>query len=427
MDQIISQTKELRGEVQLPRDKSILHRALMISSFAEGRSEIDCIPAASDPISTMNCLRQLAGNIEVSGNHLIIHGKGLKSFLSPNGSLDTGNSGTTMRLLSGILAGQNFNSEITGDASLIKRPMKRILEPLLLMGAKIEASERSTAPLKISGRYPLKAIDYQLPVPSAQVKSAVLLAGLYTNGITRVFEPILTRDHTERMLDLPIEVKESVRIISISRDNAPLGRKFEIPGDFSAAAFFIAAGLIVPNSEIIIKNVGLNPTRTAFLKILEQLGGNIQISNTRAISGELLGDISVRTTQLKGKLTLSSPDVALLIDELPILAVTAACNQCSLEIRDAGELRHKESDRIRTVVENLRNIGVEVEEYKDGFGFESTSIIHGAAIESSLDHRIAMAFAIGALVARGESIIRQAECVDISFPTFWETIKALKN
>lgn len=427
MEQKIQPAKRIRGTVSVPGDKSISHRALMIGALADGVSEVKGLSNAADPNSTLTCLQALGVEFKQDGELLKITGKGLRGLRQPKTALDAGNSGTTMRLLSGILAGQNFNSELIGDESLNQRPMKRILDPLSLMGAHIEATEKFTAPLKIRSSYPLKPIDYNMSITSAQVKSAILFAGLNAQGETTVREKVLTRDHTERMLGLNTVRAQDSFITTVQGGMNIALKQFVVPGDISSAAFLIAAGLIVQDSDLVVQKIGLNPTRTRVLDIFRSMGGIIEILDVRLISGEPIGDIRVRSSHLSGSLTLSGALVAELIDEIPILAITAACGKGTFTLRDATDLRHKESDRIHALVNNLRAMEVDVEEYLDGFAFESKNPLIGTKIDSVKDHRIAMAFGVAGLAAKGETAIADADCVDISFPGFWQILHTICN
>ena len=397
MNITIPQINGFKGALQVPGDKSISHRALLISAIADGVSEIYSCSEAADPHSTLSCIKQLGIQVEEHGNHIVLHGNGLRGLQKPKSPLDAGNSGTTIRLLSGILAGQNFHSVIYGDSSLCQRPMKRIIDPLRQMGADIHGTENNTAPLSIEPVERLHSIQYTLPVSSAQVKSALLFAGLYADGQTAIIEKLKTRDHTERMLGLKSEIKNGCNAVEINFTTKIEGKKFFIPGDISAAAFFLSAGLIVPDSNLTIQNVGLNPTRKRILDILKMMGGNIQIENERIIEGEPIGDLIVRYSELKSNLNLNGSDVVDLIDEIPILSVTALFADGYFSIHDAKELRAKETDRISAIVNNLRLLGCEAEEYEDGFAFEGNKRYSGAILPSYGDHRIAMSFGIARL------------------------------
>ncbi len=434
----IQKARRVRGRVTLPGDKSISHRAGLIAALAQGETDITGFATSQDCHSTLSCLRLMGVRIEIDGTHVRVHGAGTHAagFRAPAQELDCGNSGSTMRMLAGILAWQNFTATMTGDESLSARPMTRIITPLVQMGARIEARD-GRAPLIITGRLPLKAIRYELPVASAQVKSAVLLAGLGGDGRTEVIERIApTRDHTERMLrwfGASIDVKvraDKDNVVSIDGGAKLIARPCRIPGDVSSAAFLIAAAVMLDDSEIHIEAVGLNPTRTQFIRTLQMLGADITIENQREESGEPVGDIITRG---RGRLpaaqgsrgVIRGAEIANLIDELPMLAVLATHVTGGLVVRDAKELRVKETDRIRAVVENLRRMNADVEEYDDGFAVHCESGLRGAHIESYADHRIAMAFSIAALTASGETQIDGAECVAVSFPNFYELLASI--
>ncbi len=401
----------------MPGDKSISHRALLISALAEGTSRIQGLSDAADPRSTANCLRALGVDVQVADNETVVVGKGLRGFTAPTHDLDAGNSGTSMRLLTGILAGQKFNTAIVGDDSLCRRPMRRVADPLRSMGAEIELSASDTAPINIYGRKKLKGIDYTLPVPSGQVKSALLFAGLLADGTTTIRETIQTRDHTERMLGLRT-LQEGDRLVTAVEGGAavPFG-DIVIPGDFSAAAFFIVAALITKRSELFIQGVGINPTRAAMLDVLRKAGAAVELHNQRTIGGEPLADLLVRSSDLRGTIRLEGDQIPQLIDEIPILAVSGLFAE-GFRLRNATELRTKESDRIEALVRNLRALGNDVEEYGDGFAFQSKKGNIGTDIQSFGDHRIAMAFGIAGLVIPGVCI-QDSECVSVSFPGFW--------
>ena len=426
MNQTINTSKGLHGIVGVPGDKSISHRALMFGALAEGVCEVSGLSGAADPRSTRECLTALGVKITEKDGAVSVYGKGLHGLRAPAKALDAGNSGTTMRLLAGILAGQSFASEITGDDSLRSRPMKRVIEPLTSMGANIHGTDKHTAPLHIKPSTGLKAISYAMPMASAQVKSAILLAGLYAEGKTAVLETYPTRDHTERMLGLKVSDQGGKHRVEVEGGVKIAPRAFAVPGDISAAAFFIGAGLLVPGSELVISNVGLNPTRTTVLDVYKQMGAKLAIENKRTVAGEPIGDITVSTSELRTGFELKGERVAALIDEIPILAVTAAFAKGVFAVREAQELRGKESDRITTIVTNLRAMGLEVEEYEDGFAFEGKESLKGAKLESYDDHRIAMACAVAGLRASGETEIQNSECADISFPGFWEELRKLQ-
>jgi 3-phosphoshikimate 1-carboxyvinyltransferase len=427
MDKIVTKAKYLKGDISVPGDKSISHRSVMIGAISEGETEITGFLKAADPLSTISCFQALGIEHRFENEKLIIYGRGLHGLKHSASMLDAGNSGTTIRLMSGILAGQKFSTRISGDEYLIKRPMKRIIDPLVKMGAHITSTEKHTAPLGIQSVESLNAIEYELPIASAQVKSAVLFAGLYANGITRVIEYESSRDHTERMLNLSPEKIDGKTIISITGGMKLEGKQFVVPSDPSSAAFFIVAGLITQHSEIRITDVGMNPTRIGFLKVLKMFGGNIVVENVRTIGGEPLADIIVKSSVLKSNFILDGEIIPNIIDEIPILSIAAANAEGRFEIRDAEDLRNKETDRISAICFNLRKMGLIVDEFKDGFAFDSKKDLLSAEFDSFDDHRIAMAFGIGGLVLNGETKIINSECVSISFPTFWEIINSLQR
>jgi 3-phosphoshikimate 1-carboxyvinyltransferase len=427
MDISITPASLLKGTITVPGDKSISHRSVMIGAISEGDSIIEGFLSAADPLSTLRCVNALGIQHTIESEKIIIHGKGLHGLQKSIAQLDAGNSGTTLRLLSGILAGQPFTSSLSGDQYLVKRPMQRIIDPLRKMGAHIESSEQRTAPLIIHGKYPLQAIDYELPIPSAQVKSAIIFAGLFADGITRVIESTSSRDHTERMLHLPQTMRNGKSNIEVIGGTRISGQSFHIPGDPSSAAFFIVAGLIVPNSEITIKNVGLNPTRIGYLSVLRDMQADITIINQHIIGGEPIGDIVVKSTPLRSDMVLEGAIIPNIIDEIPILAVAAVFSDGNFIVRDAKDLRFKETDRIAAICANLRLMGIDVDEYDDGFAFGSKKDLFHQVFKSYDDHRIAMAFGVASLALRGESKITDSECVTISFPSFWPTLETLKH
>lgn len=394
----------------------------MLGSMAIGETRIENFATSEDCASTLRCLRSLGVDIRRDGTTVFIHGVGKIGFHTPSGPLHCGNSGTTMRLLAGLLAGQRFESILVGDSSLSRRPMLRVVEPLNAMGAYI-GSDSGRAPLTVRGRYPLAAREYAMPVASAQIKSLVLLAGLNANGTTSVIEPVPTRDHTERMLKwLGADLSQDENKISVLGSSILSARSIIVPSDISSAAFFIVGAACLEGSDVLIKNVGLNPTRTAVIDVMRRLGADIKVTNKREENNEPIGDIRVTgglnpTTENVIRGTV----IANLIDELPVLAVLGTQLGNGLEIRDAGELRVKESDRISAVVENLGRMGAAVEEFADGFRIVKSRLI-GATVESFGDHRIAMAFAIAALMADGPTKIDGAECAAVSFPNFFEVL-----
>jgi 3-phosphoshikimate 1-carboxyvinyltransferase len=424
MDLEIHSSKGLHGKVLVPGDKSISHRALLIGALAEGVTTIEHLSPAADVGSTLGCLKALGVEVDVVGSQTRMHGKGPRGFLKPTAPLNAGNSGTTMRLLSGILAGQRFDSMIIGDSSLSRRPMRRIIDPLRLMGAQISATPEFTPPISISSTYKLRPIDYELSVPSAQVKSAILFAGLYADGVTRVTESLPTRDHTEKMLGLKVHAEGSKRTTEIRGGLKILPRTFVVPGDISGAAFLIAAGAIVPNSEIVVQNVGLNKSRTAVLDVMQAMNVALTVQNEKVVEGEPIGDILVKTSDIRSDVVLAGSVIPMLIDEIPMLAVLALFGHGSFTVKDAGELRFKETDRINAIVQNMRALGVEIEERADGFAINAKNTVIGCELESYRDHRIAMAFGVVGLRVPG-IVIRNAECADISCPDFWKTIQDL--
>ncbi len=413
--------QKLEGAVQFPGDKSISHRYAMLAAIAEGPSEIHFFSSSADCQSTLDCLKSLGVKIERQGNVVKVAGTGLEGLRAPSGPLDAGNSGSTMRMLAGVLAGQPFRSVLVGDASLSRRPMKRVADPLTLMGAQIKTAEGGCPPLEITGGR-LTAIRYEMPVASAQVKSAVLLAGLFAEGETQVVEKLPTRDHTEIALEqMGADIGRHQHTIAV-RGRARLeGKKLHVPGDVSSAAFFIAAGLLVPNGNLVLHNVGLNPTRTALLDALVPMGGRVKVVNLEMLNGELLGDLHVESSQLAGG-EIPEKLVPGLIDELPVLSVLGTQTEQGLSFRGAAELRVKESDRLAAVAENLRRMGAEVEEFPDGLRVAGRQKLRGAEIDPHADHRIAMAFAIAGLVAEGTTVIKDSSCVEISFPDFFATL-----
>ncbi len=421
----------LRGKVTVPGDKSISHRSVMFGSIAQGTTEIHHFLNGADCLATIRCFRTMGIDIEENGSAVIVHGKGLHGLSAPDHILDVGNSGTTTRLLSGILAGQPFDSKLSGDESLNSRPMKRIMTPLTQMGANISSILRNDcAPLYITpGR--LHGIHYDSPVASAQVKSCVLLAGLYAEGETSVTEPSLSRNHTELMLkEFGADIRSTFEIgstratASIRPGNELYGQKLTVPGDISSAAYFIAAGLIVPDSEILIQGVGINPTRAGILKVCEDMGGDITLLNERTEGGEKIADILVRTSQLHG-IRIEGDIIPTLIDEIPIIAVMAAAAEGTTVIKDAAELKVKETDRIETVTDNLKAMGCKVTATDDGMIITGGTPLKGANIHTLLDHRIAMAFSIAALIAEGNTKILDSKCIDVSYPDFYDTFEQL--
>ena len=421
----------LRGEVNIPGDKSISHRCIMFGSIASGTTEISNFLQGADCLATINCFRKMGIEIENQPEKIIVHGKGLHGLTAPTEILDVGNSGTTTRLISGILVGQPFESKLSGDNSLNSRPMKRIMEPLTRMGGHISSILRNgCAPLYIApGK--LHGIHYDSPVASAQVKSSILLAGLYADGETSVTEPSLSRNHTELMLkefgaDIrsQYDLNTSKATAFIRPCSELYGQKIMVPGDISSAAYFIAAGLLVPDSEILIKNTGINATRAGILKVCENMGANITLLNERTEGGEAIADILVRTSKLHGT-TISGDIIPTLIDEIPIIAIMAAAAEGTTIIKDAAELKVKETNRIETVVDNLKAMGCDIIATDDGMIIHGGKPLHGATIHTLLDHRIAMAFSIAALIAEDTTRILDSKCVDVSYPTFYDSFENL--
>ncbi len=422
---LLQQAKKLTGEITIPGDKSISHRAVMFGSLARGTTRVTHFLQGADCLSTISCFRKLGIEIENTPEEILIHGKGLHGLSAPTEILDVGNSGTTTRLISGILAAQNFPATLTGDASICKRPMKRIITPLSMMGAKITSKNgNDCAPLLIEGTK-LTGIHYDSPVASAQVKSSILLAGLYADGPTSVTEPFLSRNHTELMLRaFGADVKSRGNTAYICPDPSLEALEINVPGDISSAAYFIAAGLLVPNSELLIKNVGINPTRDGIIKVALEMGGNITILNERTDGGELTADLLVKSSSLHG-ITIEGEIIPTLIDEIPVIAVMAAAAEGKTMIKDAAELKVKESDRITIVTENLLHMGCDITPTDDGMIILGGKPLHGGELNSYLDHRIAMSFAVAALIAEGETHMKDAECVNISYPTFYEDLRNL--
>lgn len=420
--------KGLKGEVTVPGDKSISHRAVMFGALSEGKTEITNFLRGADCLSTIGCFRRLGIDIENQENTVTIWGKGLDGLSAPSGTLDAGNSGTTTRLISGILAAQPFTTTLTGDSSIQKRPMKRIIEPLSMMGARIESlNGNGCAPLQINGS-PLHGIHYHSEVASAQVKSAILLAGLYAEGETAVTEPVLSRNHSELMLrTFGANIRSEGTTAVISPRPRLTGQKIRVPGDISSAAYFIAAGLLVPGSDILIRNVGINPTRAGILKAAKAMGGHVSLLNENR-EGEPTADLHVVYRPLHGTV-IEGDMIPTLIDELPIIAVMAAAASGTTIIRNAAELKVKESNRIDVMVRNLSAMGCSITGTEDGMIIEgkgsSELPLTGAVIDSFADHRIAMSFAVASLIAEGETTIRGSECVSISYPDFYSDLLSL--
>jgi 3-phosphoshikimate 1-carboxyvinyltransferase len=424
MPQKIRPARSISGSITLPGDKSISHRYAMIASIAQGDSRIRNYSTGADCHSTLDAMRALGVPVEESGTEVTIRGRGLDGLRAPAADLDAGNSGSTIRMLSGILAAQTFPTRIGGDESLSRRPMARIIEPLSRMGANISAREGRFPPLEIRGTR-LRPIDYTLPVPSAQVKTCVLFAGLYAEGETIVREPVRSRDHTEIALrEFGADLRVAAKTIALTGRPTLTGRDLVVPADLSSAAFFIVAALLVPGSRLAIRGVGLNPTRSTLLDFLAGMGAAIRITEVESRNGELAGELLVSSSRVRGGV-IEKETTAALIDEIPVLAILGAASDEGLTIRDAAELRIKETDRISTIAENLHRMGVEAEELPDGLAIPGRQRFHAAELDSFGDHRIAMAFAIAALCADGESLIHGAEAASVSFPAFFETLRSL--
>ena len=422
----------LKGEVQIPGDKSISHRAVMLGSIARGTTEISHFLNGADCLSTIHCFQKMGIEIEQSKDLVLVHGRGLRGLKAPQGILDTGNSGTTTRLICGILSGQDFSSVLSGDDSLNSRPMKRIMDPLNQMGARITSiQDNNCAPLRIEPGT-LHGIRYVSPVASAQVKSSVLLAGLYADSPVSVTEPVLSRNHTELMLgsfgaDISSELHaDGSATASVSPCAELYGQKIQVPGDISSAAYFIAAGLLVPGSRLLVKNVGINPTRAGFLEICRKMGADIGYLNRQSQEGEETADLLATPKPLTGTV-FEGAVIPSLIDEIPILAVMAAFAEGTTVIRDAAELKVKETNRIQTVTENLLAMGAEIIPTEDGMIIHGTGALKGTQIQSHLDHRIAMAFSVAALAAEGTTTILDSQCVDVSYPGFFAQLMDLSG
>ena len=423
MEQIISPSPRLSGEVLLPGDKSVSHRYAMLSAIAEGPSTLHNYSSGADCRSTLECMRSLGVSWRKEEKTVHVEGVGLRGLKAPTEMLDAGNSGSTIRMLSGILAAQPFVTRIAGDESLARRPMERIMAPLREMGATIHAHKGSYPPLEIQGGT-LRAVDYTLPVASAQVKSCILFAGLYADGTTTVRESIRTRDHTELALrDFGADVTTRKGVISVEGNPTLKGRELLVPGDLSSAAFFLVAAMIAPESDVLLQAVGLNPTRAALIDFLVGTGGNIRVLNMQG-GGELIGSLRVQPGRIKGGV-IEKELTAALIDEIPVLAVLGAMSEEGLTVRDAGELRVKETDRIATVAENFQRMGVSIDVAADGFHIPGKQRFRAARLDSFGDHRIAMAFSVAALAADGDCVIENAEAASVSYPEFYDTLRSI--
>jgi 3-phosphoshikimate 1-carboxyvinyltransferase len=428
MTEQVSPARAVHGVVSVPGDKSISHRYAMLASIAEGDSQIYNYSTGGDCQSTLSCMQALGVTCEFTeedGRRVLkIHGSGTRGLRYTPEPLDVGNSGSTIRMLSGILAAQPFTTQISGDDSVRKRPMRRIITPLSELGARIEASEGQYPPLTIQGGI-LRAIDYQLPVPSAQVKSCILLAGLYAGGETVVREDVATRDHTEIALrELGAYITIERRVVRVRGGAHLSGKTLVVPGDLSSAAFLLIAALIVPEADLIVTNVGLNPTRTALLDVLRAMGAQIKLLHVEQINGELIGNLQIKTSRVRGG-TIEGSTTAALIDEIPALAVLGAVSEGGLVVRNAGELRVKETDRIETIAQNLRRMKVQVNTTEDGIEIPGRQKFRAAKLQSCGDHRIAMAFSVAALAGDDSCIIEGAEAASISFPGFYDTLREI--
>lgn len=425
MNTVINPAKQINGTITVPGDKSISHRSVMLGAISKGITHVSGFLTGEDCLSTIGCFKELGINIEIDGTNVTVYGKGIHGLSSPTKTLDVGNSGTTLRLMSGLLAAQPFSSRITGDSSIQKRPMGRVAAPLEMMGGKISSEgEKLTAPLFIEGNR-LHSIEYTLPVASAQVKSALILAGLYADGVTKITEPEQTRDHTEIMLNyLGADITRDGNTITVNPVNELTARDIHVPGDISSAAYFIAAALICPNSHVIIKNVGVNPTRTGIITAFRNMGGNIELLNERTVCGEAVADISAKTSNLHGTV-INGDIIPKLIDEIPVIAAVACYADGTTTIADAQELKVKESDRISTMVTELSRMGADITSTDDGMIINGTGKLNGAVCESYNDHRVAMSLSIAALGADGQTEIKNSECASISFPEYYDLLKSL--
>lgn len=422
----ISPAAALTGAIRIPGDKSISHRYAILASIAEGVSTLRNFSTGADPHSTLGCVEALGIQVDKEGTEIRVHGKGLHGLRQPAGQLDAGNSGSTIRMMAGVLAGQEFACSIAGDESLARRPMKRIMTPLAQMGATLQATDDTYPPIHIQGRRPLQPIHYQPPVASAQVKSCVLFAGLLADGETAVTEPMKTRDHSEIALrEFGAEISSSGLTTKIQGLRPLAGRELLVPGDLSGAAFFLVAGMMAKEGNLVIQDVGLNPSRTALIDFLVQGGGRIKVLDVRSVGGELVGDLQVQPSTFRGGV-IQKELTAALIDEIPVLAVLGAASTEGLEVRDAAELRVKETDRIATVADNLRRMGVTIETSADAMRIPGSQQFRAAECDSFGDHRIAMAFAVAALRADGECVIHEAEAASVSFAGFYDTLNAIR-
>ena len=418
----------LRGSFELIGDKSISHRAIMFSSISKGNNKISNFLMGQDCLSTISCFRKMGVDIDIQGKYVFVKGNGLRNLKKPSDILDVGNSGTTIRLMMGILAGNNFESTLIGDESIGKRPMKRVTDPLKSMGCKIEGKDDANyTPIKINGGN-LNAIDYHMPVASAQVKSALILASLYANGQSTIHEKVKSRNHTEIMLkSFGADISVDGLSIKVNPVEELYNQDIYVPGDISSAAFIIVGALISEGSEVLIKNVGLNETRTGILDVVKSMNGNIEILDKRFVGGEVVGDILVKYTPNLASTTIDKEIIPRLIDEIPVIAVLATQGEGTTIIKDAHELKVKESNRIKAVVDNLKKMGADIEELEDGMIIKGKSKLKGAEIETFKDHRIAMAFSIANLISDGEVKLDNKLCIDISFPGYFDLLKYLSK
>lgn len=425
MDTVINNSKAIKKTITIPGDKSISHRSVMLGSLANGTTHIHGFLTGEDCLSTIACFKKMGIEIELDGTDVTVHGKGLNGLKAPTETLDVGNSGTTLRLMTGILSAQPFSCTVTGDSSIQKRPMDRVEKPLKQMGAEItgQGGEKILAPLHITG-HSLKGTHYTLPVASAQVKSAIILAGLYAEGKTVITEPEATRDHTEIMLNhFGADIKRNGNDITVTPVKELYAKEIFVPGDISSAAYFMVLGAVCPDSDITIKNVGINPTRTGIITVLENMGANITLLNERTVSGEKVADINVKYTPSLKSTTVEGDIIPKLIDEIPVIAVAACFAEGTTVIKDAQELKVKESNRIKTVVNELKKFGADIEETDDGMIIKGKCSLKGAVCDSHNDHRIAMSMAVAGIMAEGSTTIKDSQCVDISFPTFFSLLE----
>ena len=420
----IEPSNSIVGKVNIPGDKSISHRAIILAAIADGESRIKNLLQGEDTLATIRVFQKMGVNIKNDGDIIIVKGVGLHGLSAENPTFYFGNSGTSVRLLSGLLSAQNFSSQLIGDESLMKRPMFRIINPLQKMNAKIYCTDLGTLPIKIEGGQKIKGIEYELPIFSAQLKSCLLLAGLYAEGTTKIIENMVTRDHTERMLaNFSHSVIKKGNQISIKKANRLIGCEIIVPGDFSSAAYFIVAAILTPNSNIIIENVGVNPTRNAMIKIMKLMGADVELKNERLESGEPVATIYAKTSKLIG-INIPEELVPVAIDELPIILVAAACAKGKTKLSGAAELRVKESDRIQSMLDGFISLGIKVKALEDGMIIEGGQY-NGGVINSNDDHRIAMAFSIAGIIAKAPIIINSCKNVATSFPGFVDTAKHL--